>query len=58
MATLLSAHQTPVPCERPSPASPSASVRPAAAQRAAKPATPPSDFMRELHHILAALTHK
>ncbi|MBA5605578.1 hypothetical protein H3H36_09415 [Duganella sp. FT3S] len=56
MATLLNANHTPVPCAplstRP------ASVRPAAAPGAASPATPPSDFLRELHHILAALAHK
>ncbi|HJV01573.1 MAG TPA: hypothetical protein VJ752_13590 [Burkholderiaceae bacterium] len=48
MATLLNANHTPVPCA-PLPS------RPAAAQRPATPATPPSDFLRELHSMLSAL---
>ncbi|MBA5639712.1 hypothetical protein H3H37_21875 [Duganella sp. LX20W] len=59
MATLLSVNQASVPCAPLS--SRPASAHPATAQHAAKPAksaTLPSDFLRELHHLLAALAHK
>lgn len=56
MATLLSANHTPaagVPAACGSPC-----ARHAAVQRPPAPAAQPSDFVRELCNILAALTHR
>ncbi len=51
MATLLSANQIPA-------AGAPGATSPAAVQHTARPAPQPTEFMRELRNILAALSHR